>query len=215
VALLDSGPHDPTALTSALRAALSRLRQPRLFGERDGALVCFLHARDGVVAALARRLVAELVSATSPGMPSGSPRLAVGRCSGLSDLALSHQQAREALAIAQRLDLPGPVVAFDELGLLHWLWALPPATRTENSYAGRVRLLAEYDQAKGAGLLATLEAYLRHAGAVSEAAAALGVHRHTLTYRLDKIEKICEIDLAASLVRLNLQVALLEYRLHG
>jgi purine catabolism regulator len=95
------------------------------------------------------------------------------------------------------------------------VWTLPPAVRADNAYIRKVRLLIDYDRAKGADLLATLDAYLQHGGALTQAAATLFVHRHTLTYRLDKIERLCDLDLSAPLVRLNLQVALIEYRLHG
>ena len=208
VALLHPGENSRAALASALRGVLARLRQPRLFGERDGCLVLFLAVSDAEAAALARRLLHEL-EAPRP------VRLAVGRGGALVGLPSGYDEAREALAVARRLDTPDAVTLFGELGVLHWLYRLPSAVRADSAFVHKVRLLAEYDAARGAGLLATLAAYLQHGGAIGEAAAALGVHRHTLTYRLDKIEKLCELDLADQLVRLNLQVALLDQRLHG
>jgi purine catabolism regulator len=208
VAVLSPGENDLALVTSRLRVALRRLHQPRLFGERDGGVVAFLCAREGDARPVAQHLVREL-AAPSP------VQVGLGLGTGLRELAVGYAQAREALQVAARLGLDGPVMSFGELGVLHWVWTLPPAVRADNAYTRKVRLLADYDRAKGADLLATLDAFLRHDGALTQAAAALFVHRHTLTYRLDKIEKLCELDLSAPLVRLNLQVALIEYRLHG
>lgn len=206
VALLHPGENNAAALAASLRGALTHLRRPRLYAERDDCLAVVLSVRDDA-SALARRLLREL-AAPCPVL------LAVGHAASLAALPASHDEAREALAVARQLNFPGPIILFDDLGLLHWLHQLPPAVRVANAFVHKVQVLAEYDAARGAGLLSTLEAYLRHGGAISEAAAALGVHRHTLTYRLDKIEKLCELDLADQLARLNLQVALLDHRLH-
>ncbi len=208
VAILSPGKNDVAALVPRLRAALADLRQPRLLGERDGGVALFLSARGGDVKPLAGRLIAAL-GASHP------VRLALGQPAGIHELSSGYRQAREALEMATRLDSADRVTTFDDLGVLHWLWTVPPVERAANAFARKVRLLIDYDRAKGGELLATLEAYVRQDGAITEAAAALGVHRHTLTYRLDKIERLCELDLAAPLVRLNVQVALLDYRLRG
>ena len=55
-------------------------------------------------------------------------------------------------------------------------------------------------------LLETLEAYLAR-GSVKEAAAALGLHRHTVLYRLDKLKELLG-DLDVPATRLRLQLAL-------
>ncbi|HWE60933.1 MAG TPA: PucR family transcriptional regulator ligand-binding domain-containing protein, partial [Chloroflexota bacterium] len=198
VAILAVGAGEAVALLPRLRAALAQLHQPLLVGERDCGIVLFLHAHEAGARSTAERLVAAL------GLPHPL-RLALGRGTGLRALASGYQQARESLAVAARLAMEGPVIEFDELGLLHWLWTVPPTARADNAFARKVQLLAEYDGAKQTDLLATLEAYLRHDGAINEAAQVLHVHRHTLTYRLEKIERLCDLKLATPLVRLNLQ----------
>jgi purine catabolism regulator len=56
-------------------------------------------------------------------------------------------------------------------------------------------------------LLETLEAYLVR-GSVKEAASALGLHRHTVLYRLDKLRELLGGDLEIPATRLRLQLAL-------
>src|SRR5207253_7779368 len=56
-------------------------------------------------------------------------------------------------------------------------------------------------------LLETLEAYLAR-GSVKEAAAALGLHRHTVLYRLEKLRELLGEDLEVPATRLRLQLAL-------
>jgi purine catabolism regulator len=55
-------------------------------------------------------------------------------------------------------------------------------------------------------LLETLEAYLAR-GSVKDAAAALGLHRHTVLYRLEKLRELLG-DLDVPATRLRLQLAL-------
>ena len=57
------------------------------------------------------------------------------------------------------------------------------------------------------GLLATLRAYLECGGSVVETAAATGVHRNTITTRLQQIRDRLGVDLNDPSQRLALQVA--------
>src|SRR2546426_7235520 len=56
-------------------------------------------------------------------------------------------------------------------------------------------------------LLETLDAYLA-SGSVKDAAAGLGLHRHTVLYRLEKVKKLLGGDLDVPATRLPLQLAL-------
>jgi len=208
VAFMEIGEHNTPALQRTLRNHLAQLRQPLLIGERDSGVLLLLSGRRQEVKAAAERLIRML------GMPHPL-RVGIGTCVRLSDLQSSYQQAREALTVALRLKTTVQVICFDDLGLLHWLWALPTAVRDANIYSSTIRKLADQDRARGTDLLTTLEAYVLHGGAIHKAAAALHVHRHTLKYRLDKIARVCELNVEAPLVRLNMQVALIEYRLRG
>jgi purine catabolism regulator len=90
--------------------------------------------------------------------------------------------------------------------VLHWLRHLPPDTIRENVYMKAIEMLAKYDGQNQTELLQTLETYLE-APSVGEAADLLYIHRNTLSYRLQRIEKLLQVDLSAPSQRLNLHVA--------
>ncbi len=124
-----------------------------------------------------------------------------------------YDEAVEAADIGQRLGTNPPIVSFESLGLLDWLYRLPVEAMRHNPYWTKIETLAEHDHKAHGDLLHTLESYLKYGGALAEAAAAINVHRNTLLYRLGRIEEIAGIDLKEVEQRLNLHVALKGYRL--
>lgn len=155
--------------------------------------------------ALAERIVSEVGHAASPLVVGVSTARAGG-------LRQAHDEAVEAVEIAVRLD-GSRVMCHWALGLLDWLYHLPPAALSGNVYLAKVQTLAEHDAKANSDLVKTLEAYLDYGGALGEAAAAINVHRNTLLYRLGRIEAIAEADLKDANQRLNLHVALKGWRL--
>ena len=133
----------------------------------------------------------------------------------LAQLHRSYQEALEITEIATILELDGPIVAFDELGLMHWLHQLPEKLYEENKYINKICDLAEYDVKHRSEFLGTLETYLDQGANASAAAQSLHLHRSTLLYRLEKCQTICAVDLSSSLERLNLHVALKAWRIHS
>jgi purine catabolism regulator len=65
-----------------------------------------------------------------------------------------------------------------------------------------------YDRDHGGDLLASLTAFLRHNARWEPAAEELYVHRHTLRYRMRKVEELTGRDLASSFDRMELWIAL-------
>jgi purine catabolism regulator len=124
----------------------------------------------------------------------------------VADLRLSYNQATEAADVARALGRHTGILRFEDLGLLHWLRHLPPEVIHENVYMKAVKMLAEYDAERHTDLLQTLEIYLE-APSVGEAADLLFIHRNTLSYRLERIEKLLQVDLNDPGQRLNLHVA--------
>ena len=114
----------------------------------------------------------ELVDA-SPGT-----RVGVGRPSSGAGLGRSLLEARAALdAVA------GPVASYHDLGSLELLLSLPDATL--EAFVDRVLGPASTN----AWLLESLTALLDSGCRWSEASDRLGVHRHTLRYRMDQLRK--------------------------
>jgi PucR family transcriptional regulator, purine catabolism regulatory protein len=178
---------------------------------RERGLALVIEARnDPAGEALAGRLLAEL------NHPNRPVYIGVGRVyPGERSLRRSYDEALEAATIACRLG-PGPrVLCFWELGLLDWLYRLPPEVVRRNPYLDVIEKLARHDERTNGDLVRTLEAYLAYGGALAEAAGALTVHRNTLLYRLGRIEEIAGVDLRNVDQRINLHVALKAYRLQS
>jgi DNA-binding PucR family transcriptional regulator len=74
-------------------------------------------------------------------------------------------------------------------------------------------LLLAYDDEQGTDLVGTLRHYVRLARNPTRTALALGIHRNTLFYRIERIERISGLDLAdgEDLFRIGLSLKLLEF----
>lgn len=154
---------------------------------------------------LGQRIVSEIGHVALP--------LVVGVSSARNNgLRTLRDEAVEAADVGTRLG-GAKVLGFWALGMLDWLYHLPPEAFAGNSYLVKVQELAAHDIKSNSDLVKTLEAYLEYGGALAEAAAAINVHRNTLLYRLGRIEAIAGVDLKDANQRLNLHVALKGYRL--
>jgi purine catabolism regulator len=131
---------------------------------------------------------------------------------GEKSLRRGYAEAAEAAEIGRRLGST-KVVCHWKLGLLDWLYHLPPEAMGGNAFLTKIQALAAHDIKSNSDLVKTLEAYLEYGGALAEAAAAINVHRNTLLYRLGRIEAIAGVDLKDAGQRLNLHVALKGWRL--
>ena len=147
-------------------------------------------------------LLAEIERAVEPCV-TGAFTLGVSDPAPLGARA-AREARRQALAAAElaALDpaLPRPA-RWAALGAYRTLLAGPRPPD------GALRPLDEAG-ASAPMLLATLEAFLDLAGDVQSVAKRLNLHRSSLYYRLDRIAKLADVDLADGLVRLDLHLAL-------
>ncbi|MCH6162795.1 PucR family transcriptional regulator [Streptomyces marispadix] len=126
---------------------------------------------------------------------------------GLSDAVAAWREAlaaaRAATAEPERL---GPVADWAAIGPYRLLTALPPGACADPAAAALLRPVH-------AELARTAEEFLDHAGQAGRTAAALGIHRQTLYYRLSRIEALTGLDLDEGSARLLLHMALKAARL--
>jgi len=121
---------------------------------------------------------------------------------------LAFKESGFALDLAFRTQANRPLY-YPELSIfrLLMLWEKhPESEKFKQDLLGR---LLQQDNKKV--LLETLDAYYQNNGNLSQAAAALFIHRNTLTYRLERIAELCNFDFSNSNSNLAMQVAL---RLH-
>ncbi|MCC9076626.1 helix-turn-helix domain-containing protein [Litorilinea aerophila] len=119
----------------------------------------------------------------------------------------SQQQARESWRLGKEWK-GAPVTYFGDLGLYQLLTALgnnPEAARFFRKTLGRLIL---HDDNRNAELVDTLEAFFECHGNLSQTANRLHIHRNTLTYRLERIANITQLDLNDPDARFSLQLAL-------
>jgi hypothetical protein len=156
--------------------------------------------------ALCRAGVQAAVSAAG----EGALVLGVGPVAGtLDEVAAAARRAHRALDVGRRLR-PGHVVHDDrELGVFAALDADPEALR---AHAERLLSGLVDGSPRSAEQLRTLEAVLDSRG-LGEAAARLGIHRHTVVYRLERIGATLGADLDDPGVRHRLWMALQVHRL--
>ncbi|MFK0195999.1 PucR family transcriptional regulator [Streptomyces lavendulae] len=186
----------------------------------SGALAVLLRLRstDALAPALTavNRLLprAGAAGAAGPG-PGAAADAAPGPTAGLSDpvrtlaeLPAAWAQATAAARTAAARPRLGPVARWSAIGPYRMLAALAagpaddPATRALLGPAHRE-------------LARTAEVFLDCAGQAGRAAAALGIHRQTLYYRLGRVEQLTGLDLDDGEDRLLLHMALKASRLHG
>lgn len=124
---------------------------------------------------------------------------------GPSAAANAYRQAEQALSVARRrgraLVEHEDVAAGSVLPLL--------ADDAVRAFAdGLLRALREHDEKGRGDLVASLRAWLARHGQWDAAAADLGVHRHTLRYRMRRVEEILGRSLDDADVRMELWLAL-------
>jgi DNA-binding PucR family transcriptional regulator len=121
-------------------------------------------------------------------------------CESPDQMIRSYREADAALCVGQRLrsakDVDGRIHSFAALGVQRMLFALsqdsPETLRGfEESTLGPV---TDYDREHGTQLLETLSAYMECNGNISEVAAFLHVHKHTVRYRLRRVTDLTGLD---------------------
>lgn len=211
VIVIDPGGADLRTVELAARNASRHDNVPCVVGERSGRAVALLEcSRREQVDHFCEFLLDSLTGFDAEVRIGVSP---LQEAPG--ELYREYERALEALALLPALGEEQRVARFEDLGLLHWLHALPPHMLAENAFSGRLARLAEHDRTHDGQLTQTLEAFLECEGNGVRAAERLYIHRHTLKYRLRRIEEICGVDLSESLTKLNLRAALLLRRVRA
>ncbi|MEZ4731960.1 MAG: helix-turn-helix domain-containing protein [Caldilineaceae bacterium] len=124
-----------------------------------------------------------------------------------SDWLQSQQQARESWRLGKEWK-GAPVTYFGDLGLYQLLTTLGSNAEAARFYRRTLGRLLQYDETKNAELVQTLEAFFECHGNASQTASRLHIHRNTLTYRLEQISSITQLDLDDPDARFSLQFAL-------
>lgn len=161
-------------------------------------------AAEGLPPVVGRRgeCVLTLVPASAAGLAEaiddaarmrGWAGVAVGRSRTHLDLLELRAALREATIAVAAEGLAG-VRDIGALGLTGLLGSLSGTEGTEAFVSEILGPVVEYDRVEGAQLVDSLRAYLRHGCRPGPAATELCIHRHTLTYRLERIAELTGRD---------------------
>jgi purine catabolism regulator len=123
-----------------------------------------------------------------------------------ADVARSHRESRYALQVCR---LEGwHHAGFEQLGTYRLLLSMTEPDALRAFADALLAPLDAYDTEHNGELLSSLQAFLQHNARWETAAAQLYVHRHTLRYRMRKVEELTGRDLTNSFDRMEFWLAL-------
>jgi PucR family transcriptional regulator, purine catabolism regulatory protein len=166
-------------------------------------LVAMIDGRAGDPVEVAATLRSSLAAAHSP------VRAAASRRSPVGSLRRAFHEARCALEATSLADGDAPEVAsYEDLGAFTLLLSLQDEDALRLYSDGLLEPIERTEGEYGGELLRSLEAYIEHNGNWERAARELYCHRHTLRYRIRKIEELTGRDLSRATDRIELWLAL-------
>jgi purine catabolism regulator len=131
-------------------------------------------------------------------------RIAIGEQASTDDVRRSYLSAVAALAGSRR----ERVVVAGDLGSYTFLLGVQPRSDLEVYVRKVLGPLIDRDEERSSELVPSVRAYVEHGGRWEPAAEALGVHRHTLRYRLQQAEELLGRDLSIAEERMDIWLAL-------
>jgi purine catabolism regulator len=203
IAVIAFALEDPSAAAAQLERLLERERVPNLVALRAGLLCSVIDPGAIDPIELARTVRTEL------GARFGAVRAAASRPAATHALRLSFHEARCALEAVRLANGRAPDVAsYEHLGAFQLLLSLQDDDALM-TYCRRV--LGPIEQAEGDygdELLRSLDTFIEHNGHWEKAATALFCHRHTLRYRMRRVEQLTGRDLQNARDRIEFWLAL-------
>ena len=188
---------DPHEIARTATDHLSRIDGGYLVSTQPTGISVLHPSQDADPAELAKALGTKLGVELRSG--SGSPV-------GVDDVGRSLREARYALQVCR---LEGWTHAgFEDLGTYRLLLSMADPDALRAFADALLAPLDAYDQAHDGELIVSLQAFLQHNARWETAAAQLFVHRHTLRYRMRKVEELTGRDLSSSFDRMEFWLAL-------
>jgi purine catabolism regulator len=196
---------EPSTAASALEAILERAGAHSLVALRNGLLCAVIdcNGESETPIELAGRVRAELQSRF------GEVRAAASRPAPTHNLRRSFHEARCALEAVRLANGNAPEVAsFKDLGAFQLLLSLQDDDALA-SYCQSVLGPVEGDEGEyGDELLRSLDVFIEQNGHWERAAQALYCHRHTLRYRIKRVEQLTGRDFTKARDRIEFWLAL-------
>jgi PucR family transcriptional regulator, purine catabolism regulatory protein len=194
---------DPAAAASPLEQLLEREHAHSLVAIRAGLLCAVIDAEGQKPVELTRKLRAELSARF------GEVRASVSRAAPAHSLRLTFHEARCALEAVRLQNGSAPEVAtYEDLGAFQLLLSLQDDDALLSYCRGVLGPVEQGEGEYGGELLRSLDVFIEHNGHWEKAAAALFCHRHTLRYRIRRVEQLTGRDFSSARDRIEFWLAL-------
>jgi PucR family transcriptional regulator, purine catabolism regulatory protein len=209
VAVLAFKPPDPSAAAAPVERILQREGVPNLVAIRAG-LVCAVIDPDGVTPVeLARRIRGELAERFGASSPEGEVRAAVSRAAPTHSLRMAFHEARCAVEAVRLRNGDAPEVgSYTDLGAFQLLLSLQDDDALSSYCRSVLDPIEQGGGEYGDELVRSLDVFIEHNGHWEKAANALFCHRHTLRYRIRRIEQLTGRDFSNARDRIEFWLAL-------
>jgi len=208
VAVLAFKPPDPSSAATLVEAILQREQVASLVAIRSGLLCAVIDPGPGSIESsrpmeLARKIRAELTSRY------GSVPASASRPTATHSLRMAFHEARCSLEAVRLRNGSAPEVAsYADLGAFQLLLSLQD-DEALGSYCRSVLDPIEQGEGEyGDELVRSLDVFIEHNGHWEKAANALFCHRHTLRYRIRRIEQLTGRDFSSARDRIEFWLAL-------
>lgn len=200
-------------LYQVVNQSMRKYSIPFLIRNRLDGCVILMKTREGAESA-EQLAVQQIGDKWNHFYPSFPLRIGIGRSySDPAELSKSFQEAQQALVFAKLLHRPKSIVHYDDLGLYHLLIQMQELGIDLRQFAEAHLGALIQNKRQGADMIHTLETYLYNNQSLHITSAELFIHRHTLKYRLNQIEKKTKLNLQSSEDRLKLEIAIMAYKL--
>ncbi len=226
VAVLAFRPPDPGVAVAVVERILARERVPSLVAIRAG-LVCAVidpgAASSSPTALAAARNGAAAGQPSSSGVPMelarmvraelqgrfGDVRAAASRATATHSLRMAFHEARCALEAVRLRNGSAPEVAtYEDLGAFQLLLSLQDDDALSSYCRSVLGPIEQGEGDYGDELVRSLDVFIEHNGHWEKAANALFCHRHTLRYRIRRIEQLTGRDFSSARDRIEFWLAL-------
>ncbi|MGB6178158.1 PucR family transcriptional regulator [Carnobacterium sp.] len=131
----------------------------------------------------------------------------------LFDINLSFYEAQEALRLTQTKTIKQKTYHFDDFTIHHFLKDNVSQKEMHKLFSYTLGELYEHDQKFQSELIETLDCWVLNQLNIAETARQLYIHRNSLLYRIEKIQRILLLDLKDSEEILKVQLALKIYHM--
>ena len=203
VAVLAFALADPSAAAPALERILERDHRNNLVAIRGGLLCAVVDGERLDPITLARAVRGELTARF------GQVRAAASRVAPTHSLRLAFHEARCALeAVRLRNGDAAEVASHKDLGAFQLLLSLQDDDALVSYCRGVLGPVEHGEGDYGEELLRSLDVFIEHNGHWEKAANALYCHRHTLRYRIRRVEQLTGRDFSSARDRIEFWLAL-------